>query len=278
MKDENYITIQGWMVNKLKLSGNKLILYALIYGFSQDGKSKFKGSSKYLADSLGTSKQSVLELLKKLVENKLIRKHETGRGRNKKCDYGVNLERIKKFIGQKSLPIDKELVKKLDQSGQESLPMIGQESLPHNNNIHNDLDNNIRGGSNEPPISESQKTALELSELLLTSHRREFPDYLSGKTDKEIKKKIEGWAVDIEKLIRIDKKNPETIKDVILWVKTPGNFWFQNIESGKKLRDKFERLHGSMKTDNKKRAGTKPYKIAADNAPVDVGKYFKEAI
>ena len=35
MKNENYITIQGWMVNELKLTGNDLICYALIYGFTK---------------------------------------------------------------------------------------------------------------------------------------------------------------------------------------------------------------------------------------------------
>jgi len=44
MKNENYITVLGWMVNELQLSGNEMVLYALIYGFSHDGKSKFNGN------------------------------------------------------------------------------------------------------------------------------------------------------------------------------------------------------------------------------------------
>jgi len=103
-----------------------------------------------------------------------------------------------------------------------------------------------------PPLTESQKQALELSELILTAHRKEFPSFLSGKAEKDIRKKIEGWAVDIEYLIRLDKKAPETIRQVILWVKTPGNFWFHNIESGSKLREKFERLYGEMTTKEKR--------------------------
>lgn len=35
IKDENHIVIEGWMVTKLKLVGNELIIFALIYGFSQ---------------------------------------------------------------------------------------------------------------------------------------------------------------------------------------------------------------------------------------------------
>jgi hypothetical protein len=40
----NYISIQGWMVEQLGLKGNELLAYALIHGFSQDGKNQFTGS------------------------------------------------------------------------------------------------------------------------------------------------------------------------------------------------------------------------------------------
>ena len=47
IKNDNYIAIQGFMVKELELTGNELIAYALVYGFSQDGESKFKGSLNY---------------------------------------------------------------------------------------------------------------------------------------------------------------------------------------------------------------------------------------
>jgi hypothetical protein len=121
-------------------------------------------------------------------------------------------------------------------------------------NIKQDETKQDTCGSAEPPLSESQKAAIELSELLLTSHRKVFPDFLSGKSEKQIRNKIEGWAVDIEYLIRLDKKAPETIRQVILWVKTPNNFWFSNIESGSKLRAKFQRLYEEMVS----KKGTQP--------------------
>jgi len=104
-------------------------------------------------------------------------------------------------------------------------------------------------------FSQSQKDAFELSELLLTTHRKEIPDYLSGKDDE---KTIGMWAADIEKLIRIDKKQPETIRRVVLWAKTPGCFWFPNIQSGKKLREKYETLYGQMTRQNKTASSGKP--------------------
>jgi hypothetical protein len=116
---------------------------------------------------------------------------------------------------------------------------------------------------------------LELAGLLLDTHRREIPDYLSGKKDPET---VRRWAVDIEKLIRIDKKSPETIRRVILWAKTPGNFWFPNIQSGEKLRKHFERIFGQMRTESARQGGTgpPPHRIAADNVPESaLDEYFE---
>ena len=36
VKNENYLVIQGWMITELKLKGNELLIYAIIYGFSQN--------------------------------------------------------------------------------------------------------------------------------------------------------------------------------------------------------------------------------------------------
>ena len=35
MNADNYINIQGWMRTDLDLKGNELLVYAIIYGFSQ---------------------------------------------------------------------------------------------------------------------------------------------------------------------------------------------------------------------------------------------------
>lgn len=74
--NENYIVIQGWMVNELKLKGNGLIIYALIYGFSQSESQKYTGSLQYLADWTNSSKQGIQKSLKLLIKKNLIAKEE----------------------------------------------------------------------------------------------------------------------------------------------------------------------------------------------------------
>ena len=83
IKEENFFSVQGWMRTKLGLSGNDLIVYAIIYGFSQTEDQKFTGSLQYLADWCGATKQGILKNLKNLVDKGLI-------SRENKIIKGVN--------------------------------------------------------------------------------------------------------------------------------------------------------------------------------------------
>ena len=76
VKNENYITIQEWMVTELKLKGNELLIYAIIYGFSQAENQKYIGSLQYLADWTNSTKQGVIKSLKSLIEKQLILKED----------------------------------------------------------------------------------------------------------------------------------------------------------------------------------------------------------
>lgn len=72
VKEENFITIHGWMITRLGLSGASLIIYAVIYGFSQDGESFFQGSRQYLADWCNCSLSGVKKCLRQLQDSGLI--------------------------------------------------------------------------------------------------------------------------------------------------------------------------------------------------------------
>lgn len=88
VKDNNFITIQGWMRNQLNLKGNELLIYALIYGFSQDGESRFKGSRKYIADWCGCSLNTVDRSLGSLVDKGYLAKYPyTDACGNRLVDY-----------------------------------------------------------------------------------------------------------------------------------------------------------------------------------------------
>ena len=87
MDRDNYIVIQGWMVTELGLKGNELLIYALIYGFSQTEGQVFNGSLQYIVDWTNSTKQTVISSLKSLVEKGLIGKKETVINGVKFCEY-----------------------------------------------------------------------------------------------------------------------------------------------------------------------------------------------
>lgn len=82
MRKDGYVVVQPWMVTDYNLNGNKLLIYALIWGFSQDDQSCFYGSVSYIVDYFKLSKRAVLNLLGELEKDGLIRKwSETVNGR-----------------------------------------------------------------------------------------------------------------------------------------------------------------------------------------------------
>lgn len=97
IKDDNHFIILGFMVNGLNLKGIELMIYAIIYGFSQDGNSKFTGSRQYLADFTGTSKSTVDRVLKDLVEKEYIIKETTNENNITFNKYYINEETIIKM-------------------------------------------------------------------------------------------------------------------------------------------------------------------------------------
>lgn len=78
------------MIKELGLKGNELLIYAIIYGFSQAEGTKFSGSLQYLADWCNSTRQGVLNTLKKLVEKNLIIKEDKIICGVKVCSYVVN--------------------------------------------------------------------------------------------------------------------------------------------------------------------------------------------
>ena len=87
VKNENFYSVQGWMVNELKLKGTQLHIYAIIYGFSQTDDQYFTGSQQYLADWTNSTTRGVRNILKALVEKGLLEKKDKVINNVKYCEY-----------------------------------------------------------------------------------------------------------------------------------------------------------------------------------------------
>ena len=89
LRENDYIAILSPFVTKLGLSGNKLIIFSLIHGFCRDGEQEFKGSINYISEWTNTSRNTVISILKELVDLGLLKKRDYVVNGVKFCAYKV---------------------------------------------------------------------------------------------------------------------------------------------------------------------------------------------
>ena len=147
IKDENYYQISGFMINRLGLKGVPLNVYAIIYGFSQDGASEYTGSLQYLCDFCGgVSKPTIIKALKELTEADFIIRREERI--NSLCfpRYKANLPLLKNFNGGSKETLTG-AVKNFNGGSKETLPNNEDNNISINNNIKIIIDYlNVKAG------------------------------------------------------------------------------------------------------------------------------------
>lgn len=200
MKSESYITIQGWMRNELNLKGNDLLVYAIIYGFSQDGNNEFTGSLQYLADWCGATKQGVQKNLKNLLNLGLIKKREWERNSIKFCAYscipynsvvqrGIQLSCTNNIDNKKT--IDNKLFISKDINNSQNphfLELYNSTELPKVRKLSPKREKGI--------INILSKFTNEEIETVFNNIKES--DFLNGKNDR-------GWRADLDFILREDK-------------------------------------------------------------------------
>lgn len=122
--DGNFVVIQSWMLKEMALKGNELLVYAIIYGFSQDGEQEFTGSLQYLADWTNSTKQGVIKNLNSLNAKGYIKKRESFVNGVKFCSYKAVNDIKQSLMGYST---------EFNGGSKQSLP----------NNITNNIDDNI---------------------------------------------------------------------------------------------------------------------------------------
>lgn len=90
VKDDNFYVVQAWMVTKLKLKGLEKDIFAIIYGFTQDGEHDFHGSLDYLSQLTGYTRNRICTTLQHLIELDYIRKIVDRKDKLKPSSYVVN--------------------------------------------------------------------------------------------------------------------------------------------------------------------------------------------
>lgn len=196
IKNECFYQVTGWMRNQLGLKGTKRDIYAIVFGFSQDGESEFTGSLAYLTEWLDISKPTAIKALQELVEQGLLIKRT-------EIINGVTFNRYR---------ADLEIlqgVKKFNWGSKEILQGGSKEILPNKNNIkNNSLNNSIiildylnkKAGTHYKPVE---------SNLKFINAR--LKDYSIENLKTVINKKVVEWkGTSMQKYLR-----PETLFNAI---------------------------------------------------------------
>lgn len=135
---------------------------------------------------------------------------------------------------------------------------------------YNDGTGGVRNNKNRKKVNKeerkektnsSNKKAFEpgslpviLSDLLLS--------FINSRNGNFKKPNIQLWAADIDKMIRLDKRNPCGIMNIICWSQAD-HFWQNNILSAGKLRKQYDQLQMKM--------------LSISNAPKGKRKQLKNA-
>ena len=139
---ENFYVVHGWMLTDMDMKGNEIAVYSIIYGFTQDGESTFKGGLQYLAEWTKTSKRGVMKNLQSLEKKGYIEKIENVINGVKFCEY-----RVTKFSGGEHSSLGGEH----SSLGGDELSSLGggEHSSPNNININNIKEHNIENNINK---------------------------------------------------------------------------------------------------------------------------------
>ena len=189
--DNNFFQITGWMLNRLKLKGTALNVYAIIYGFSQDGESSFNGSRQYLCDFTGATKPTIDKALAELQAMDLIIKTSKKINDVIHNEYKANLEALRDFTTSK-----------------ETLQGGSKETLPHNKDINNKEDNKNIKEEEKVKKEKSLDDVIESQPLAIQQPLREFV-----KMRKAIKKPIttHGLELAVKKLHELAKTESDAV-------------------------------------------------------------------
>lgn len=270
MQDENYFTVQGWMINRLKLSGNELLAFAVIYGFSQTDGTVFSGSLDYLCKSIGCARRAALNVLQRLMDKGLIFKQKYDKNGLKNTAYFCNLKAVEDLTSAENAPVQKVrpynilLTTSSNIQGTKHTSTLGTNSKARYNNVPNSKALNIIS----TPRAQSKRGPVQRVLIRPKTAKNGSPSGFSGSGGiSALLNQIEGGKAVLDKFVlfmqgakesglRVGRVWVRSQVDLINWVEDPEDKILvleKTIERGwKSLRFVIEDMFG-CKIESQKR-------------------------
>ena len=138
--------VHSWMLTSLKLKGNELIAYAIIYKYSDIKGQKFIVSIRKLAEIMNVSKNTAQAVLDSLIKKGFIHSVDTD---FIVTAYRVDLDLIESFSVSETGTVPKTGTPQKSQEKQGSTGISNQESVPKTGTLENKKINNINKLANK---------------------------------------------------------------------------------------------------------------------------------
>ena len=212
---------------KIRIPGEAMQILQIIirktYGFN---KKKVHIALNYFSLITGIDKKNINRNIKKLLNMNIIFKNEDEKG----CIYGLQKDYA---IWKSSSKMKTSSKMKITIFKNEDKP--SSKMTPNKDTINKDTINkdkkNVKNFKNK--LFDDASIEIILSKYLYNCILENDP--------KHKKPNFQKWATDFDKLIRIDKRDPTEIKNIIEWAQKD-NFWKSNILSPTKLKKQYTAL------------------------------------
>ena len=193
----NYIKIDQWMIEELHLSGNELVMFALVYGH-RDG---YYGSLTTTAERIGVSRRLVAYVIKSLTGKGYLEEVEddTLTNNRRRLQVVQNLHHLKEASSAKIAP---QVVQKLHQSSAKFAPPYNNTKIIlYNNECDNahahDSEKNIKGSAVEPDTPTPIHLQKKEKRKVAPKEKSAAPHLFTPPTEAEVAAYIQekGWQV-----------------------------------------------------------------------------------
>ncbi len=241
IRTQNFTIIPNLIVEDKSIDWKELGL--LVFLLSKPDE--WEVSVHHLAKQRKAGRDSVLNMLKTLRDAGYVvmnRKHEGG------VDYVIYdtpQNRKKPLTENPEVATEKSEPK--PEKPLTDFPTMGKATNGKDGHIVNTEDLVIT--EKEIVKTEREQSAPEQTQTELEAKR--VADYLHNRLIEEIpearSEKPNSWVKDIERAIRIDGRTEAELLAVIDWMHTGDKFWVGNIQSGKKLREKYLKMLAQMR-------------------------------
>lgn len=260
------VLLQALCAVKLNGTQQNIINYIIRKSFGW-GRTEVAISLDEFAKNCDTTKQYISRQLKVIVDKKIVIRCEYQPGKTPVYKINtliaewdsssIDLEKFAQRINEgfnnktkkvKSYSIRQRLPESIKRGSHKYMMHGLSEQITVNRYVikNGQVINNIlkKRINKDKEILVAESDAYRLSILLLNKILEHFPQIR--------KPNLHKWEMQMDQLIKIDKRNAEEIEQVIMYAQAD-SFWRTNILSPRKLRQQFDMLNAKMKRENEKK-------------------------